>query len=128
MRSTLVGSPISPRLAVLFLQNHDHNRGLSDWWESDVTGLLTQGASRIAVMQVADLAFRSPVLERLVPGDGAIPLERLLDAILSAGFSGPFELEILGSAIESEGYESAIRRSFSYLTALLAGPDQPLVG
>jgi sugar phosphate isomerase/epimerase len=79
-------------------------------------------------MQVADLAFRAPVLERLVPGDGALPLGQLLDATLAAGFSGPFELEILGSAIESEGYESAIRRSFSYLTALLAGPDQPLVG
>ena len=98
------------------------------WWEADVAGLLTQGASRIAVMQVADLAFRAPVLERLVPGDGALPLGQLLDATLAAGFSGPFELEILGSAIESEGYESAIRRSFSYLTALLAGPDQPLVG
>jgi sugar phosphate isomerase/epimerase len=98
------------------------------WWEPDVGGLLAHAASRIAVLQVADLAFGAPVLERLVPGDGSIPLQRLLDATVSAGFSGPFELEILGSAIENEGYEGAIRRSLAYLTTLLAGPERALVG
>jgi hypothetical protein len=38
---------------------------------------------------------------------------------MEAGFTGPFELEIIGSPIENEGYESAIRRSFTYLTKLL---------
>jgi sugar phosphate isomerase/epimerase len=98
------------------------------WWEPDVVGLLAHAASRVAVVQVADLAFGAPVLERLVPGDGALPLGRLLGATLAAGFPGPFELEILGSAIENEGYEGAIGRSLSYLTALLAGPDRALVG
>jgi sugar phosphate isomerase/epimerase len=98
------------------------------WWEPDVAGLLAHAASRVAVVQVADLAFGAPVLERLVPGDGALPLGRLLAATLAAGFPGPFELEILGSAIESEGYEGAIQRSLAYLTALLAGPDRALVG
>ncbi len=91
------------------------------WWEPRLAEVLAQGAPRIAVLQVADLAFRAPVLERLVPGDGSIALGGLLSAILEAGFPGPFELEILGSAIENEGYEKAIRRSFEYLTRLLAG-------
>jgi sugar phosphate isomerase/epimerase len=91
------------------------------WWEPRVEDVLTQGAARIVVLQVADLAFRAPVLERLVPGDGSVVLDTLLSAVVQAGFPGPFELEILGSAIESEGYESAIRRSFEYLTRLLAG-------
>ncbi len=91
------------------------------WWEPHVADVLRQGVQRIAVVQVADLAFRGPVLERLVPGDGSIALGRLLSPLLDADFPGPFELEILGSAIESEGYESAIRRSFEYLTRLLAG-------
>lgn len=91
------------------------------WWEPDVADVLRQGEPRIAVLQVADLAFRAPVLERLVPGDGSIAVGRLLSALLDAAFPGPFELEILGGAIESEGYEDAIRRSFGYLTRLLAG-------
>jgi len=90
------------------------------WWEPEVAAVLSGGAPRIAALQVADLAFRAPVLERLVPGDGSISLEPLLAAVLRAGYPGPFELEILGSAIESEGYENAIRRSFEYLTSLLA--------
>jgi sugar phosphate isomerase/epimerase len=90
------------------------------WWEPEIERLLAEGASRIAVVQVADLAFRAPVLERLVPGDGAIRLGAFLDAPIEAGFGGPFELEIIGSDVENEGYESAIRRSFTYLTRLLA--------
>ena len=93
------------------------------WWESDVVGLLSAGASagRFAVVQVADLAFDGPVLERLVPGDGEVPIGSMLEATLAAGFPGPFELEIIGGAIEREGYESCIERSLAYLTALLAG-------
>jgi sugar phosphate isomerase/epimerase len=91
------------------------------WWEPDVAGLLAAGAPLFAAVQVADLAFGAPVLERLVPGDGAVPIASMLAMTLEAGFGGPFELEIIGSAIESEGYESAIGRSLAYLSALLAG-------
>ena len=96
------------------------------WWESDVAGL-PAGAPRFAVVQVADLAFDAPVLERLVPGDGMVPIGSMLAATLAAGFPGPFELEIIGGAIEREGYESSIERSLAYLTALLAGSWQPLI-
>jgi sugar phosphate isomerase/epimerase len=90
------------------------------WWEPGIEEVLAGGAPRIAVIQVADLAFGAPVLERLVPGDGAIRLASFLAAPLEAGFGGPIELEIIGSAIEEEGYEGAIRRSFAHLTRLLA--------
>jgi sugar phosphate isomerase/epimerase len=98
------------------------------WWEPDVGDLLTTGATRFAVLQVADLAFGAPVLERLVPGAGVLPLFDLIGAALRGGFTGPFELEIIGSAIDAEGYEDAIRRSFAHLTTLLAGREPPLVG
>jgi sugar phosphate isomerase/epimerase len=97
------------------------------WWEPGVGELLAAGAPRFAVLQVADLAFGAPVLERLVPGDGALPLAALMGAAAGAGFAGPFELEIIGSAIDAEGYEDAIRRSFAHITALLAGREPPLV-
>jgi sugar phosphate isomerase/epimerase len=97
------------------------------WWEPDVAGLLSAGAAAgsFAVVQVADLAFDAPVLERLVPGDGMVPIGSMLATTLAAGFAGPFELEIIGGGIEREGYESCIERSLAYLTALLAGSGGP---
>ena len=46
--------------------------------------------------------------DRRVPGDGDIPLARLLRILVDAGYAGAFELELVGPAIEDEGYESAI--------------------
>jgi sugar phosphate isomerase/epimerase len=97
------------------------------WWEPGFVGLLSSGAPHFAVVQVADLAFGAPVLERLVPGDGAVPIGSMLAATVAGGFPGPFELEIIGSAIEHEGYESAIARSLTHLTSLLALADTALV-
>lgn len=90
------------------------------WWEPDLTDLLAAGASRFALLQVADLAFTQPVFERLVPGDGELRLEAMIHAAVAGGFEGPFEVEILGAAIEAEGYEGALRRSFEYLQSLVA--------
>jgi len=95
------------------------------WWEPGLAGLLTRGAPHFAVMQVADLALDAPVLERLVPGDGGLPIGSMLAAAIEAGFGGPFELELIGSRIESEGYERAVERSLSWLTAVLAGDTDP---
>jgi len=93
------------------------------WWEPGVLELYSAAAPRCASLQVADLALDAPVLERLVPGDGHVHLGALIGAALGGGYGGPFELEILGGAIEAEGYESAIRRSLDHLTTLLASAD-----
>jgi sugar phosphate isomerase/epimerase len=100
------------------------------WWEPDLADQLVAGAPRFAVFQVADLAFGGPVLERLVPGDGEIPLGPILTAAVAAGFEGPFEIEILGRAIEDEGYEEAIRRSYQHIQGILsrAPAFSPLTG
>jgi sugar phosphate isomerase/epimerase len=90
------------------------------WWEPGAAALLRDAAARVAVMQVADLCLRAPVLERRVPGEGDIDLPVLLDAAVDGGFDGPFEIEILGASMEELGYEEAIRRSLTYLTAVLA--------
>jgi sugar phosphate isomerase/epimerase len=57
---------------------------------------------------------------RLVPGDGAIPLERLLAQLLDAGYPGPFDLELLGPEIDREGPDAALRRGADWLRAALA--------
>ncbi|HEX3566113.1 MAG TPA: sugar phosphate isomerase/epimerase family protein [Acidimicrobiales bacterium] len=90
------------------------------WWEPDLAELLAAAAPRFALFQVADLAFGGPVLERLVPGDGELPLGPILTAAAAGGFEGPFEVEILGQAVEDEGYDAAIRRSYQHIQGLLA--------
>jgi sugar phosphate isomerase/epimerase len=54
-----------------------------------------------------------------VPGDGDIPLASILRNLDAAGYGGAFELELVGPQIESEGYESAIRRAIDRSDALL---------
>jgi sugar phosphate isomerase/epimerase len=56
---------------------------------------------------------------RLVPGDGDIPLARLLGQLLDAGYEGVFDLELIGPRIDEEGYGPASRRAVERLGALL---------
>lgn len=94
------------------------------WWEPGLDELLAEGAGRFAAVQIADLAFSGPVLERVVPGDGRLGLGQLMATVTAAGFVGPFELELIGQAIDDEGYEPALRRSLGHLQGLL-DPGSP---
>jgi sugar phosphate isomerase/epimerase len=102
------------------------------WWEPGLADLLAEGVSMFATVQIADLDLTTPVLERVVPGDGGMALGALVDTLLGAGYPGPFELELIGRSIEDEGYEPALLRSLLHLDGLLraspgpgggAGPD-----
>lgn len=89
------------------------------WWEPGLLEGFRAAAPRCASLQVADLALDQPVLERLVPGDGQVPIPAMLAAAASGGFGGPFELELIGSAIEAEGYEGAIGRALAQVSSWL---------
>jgi hypothetical protein len=54
-----------------------------------------------------------------VPGDGAIPIKRMLDWALAAGYGGAFELELLGPRIEKEGYLEATTRAVANIEKIL---------
>ena len=71
-------------------------------------------------MQISDYVIGTTQTgDRAVPGDGNIPLERLIRVVLDAGYRGAFDLEVLGPRIESEGYPSAVRRSVERVSELL---------
>lgn len=92
------------------------------WWrtERDLPRTLREGADAIALVQVSDCAVGATSMPcRLVPGDGAIPLERLLEQLLEAGYRGPFDLELLGPEIGREGPGRALRRGADWLRAAL---------
>lgn len=91
------------------------------WYESGLPRLFRENADRFCIVQVSDFLIDEPLRNnRRVPGDGSMPLEWLIGEVLEAGYSGYFEIEVLGPAIEQEGYESAMRRSVGWLGERLA--------
>jgi sugar phosphate isomerase/epimerase len=44
-------------------------------------------------------------------GDGDIPLRRICSALADAGYDGWYDIELLGPAIEAEGYEAVVPRA-----------------
>jgi sugar phosphate isomerase/epimerase len=90
------------------------------WAERALGETVRQGADRIRLVQVSDFRVGTIVSsQRLVPGDGDIPLHRILGDLLDAGYDGMFELELIGDAIVDEGYDRAIPRAVERLDALL---------
>ena len=78
----------------------------------------------IKLVQVSDFIVGTrDTPNRVVPGDGDIPLRRILGDVLRAGYDGAFDLELIGPRIEEEGYESAIR---AYTKALTLVPTAHL--
>jgi len=91
------------------------------WAERDLQRTIVDGIDRIGIVQVSDFAVGTlSTPNRLVPGDGDIPLARIIGWLLAAGYDGVFDLELVGPRIEEEGYRSALSRSCDYLSALLS--------
>jgi sugar phosphate isomerase/epimerase len=91
------------------------------WAERDLARTVRDAIDRVRLVQVSD--FRIGTIassQRLVPGDGDIPLRRILGDVVAAGYEGVFELELIGDAIVEEGYDDAIPRAIRNLDALLA--------
>ena len=90
------------------------------WAERNLSATLEDGMDVIRLVQVSDYAIgTTSTPDRLVPGDGDVPLHRILGQALAAGYEGAFELELVGPRIDAEGYASAIGRSVERLSALL---------
>jgi sugar phosphate isomerase/epimerase len=89
--------------------------------ERDLPWTISLSADVLAHVQLSDFVIGSLCTpDRAVPGDGDIPLDAIVGAVLESGYEGAFELEMVGPRIEEEGYASAIRRGVDYLDALLS--------
>ena len=92
------------------------------WAERGLDETIGAAIDRISVVQVSDYAIGTHCTpDRLVPGDGDIPLARILGALLDAGYTGDFDLELVGPRIEREGYRSAVPRAIDAVGELLDG-------
>jgi sugar phosphate isomerase/epimerase len=82
------------------------------WVERRLYDNIRRRRARIGVVQISD--FRVGTLtasERVVIGDGDIPLRRLCAALAAGGYDGWYDIELLGPAIEAEGYAAVVPRA-----------------
>jgi sugar phosphate isomerase/epimerase len=90
------------------------------WAERGLDATIREHVDRIRLVQVSDFKVGTIASsQRLVPGDGDIPLARILRTLVDAGYRGMFELELIGDAIANEGYDAAIPRAMDALDRLL---------
>jgi sugar phosphate isomerase/epimerase len=84
------------------------------WIERRLYDNIQRRPQRIGVVQVSDFKVGTfSASERVVIGDGDIPLRRICTALAAAGYDGWYDIELLGPAIEAEGYEAVVRRAIA---------------
>jgi sugar phosphate isomerase/epimerase len=92
----------------------------SCWTEAGLRESIERSMKRCHLVQVADFVLGDRSFPcRAVPGDGAIPLARIIGWILEAGYRGAFDLELMGPRIDKEGHCEAVRRTTEWLGELL---------
>ncbi len=102
----------SPALGVVLELNNA-------WIERGLYANIRERTDRIALVQVSDFKVGTTAAsERVVIGDGDIPLRRLVRALADAGYAGWWDIELIGPAIEREGYEAVVPRAVAAFHAL----------
>lgn len=90
------------------------------WTEAGLRESIERAMPRCGVVQVCDYVYGDRALpSRAVPGDGAIPVRRIIEWILRAGYRGVFDLELIGPRIDAEGHVRAVRRAADNVGAIL---------
>lgn len=90
------------------------------WGEAGLAQLFRRAMPITKLVQVSDYVLGDRVAPcRAVPGDGAVPLQRLISDLLDAGYEGLFDLELVGPRIDNEGSAAASLRAVEWLSELL---------
>ncbi len=94
------------------------------WAERGLATTIRDHVDVLRLVQISDYAVGTlSTPNRLGPGDGDIPIARILGDLVTAGYSGPFDLELIGPAIEAEGYDRSLPRAVAALEHLLHACD-----
>ena len=90
------------------------------WADAGLDELIDRAVSRCGLVQVSDYVLGDRAVPgRAVPGDGVIPLVRLLGRLIESGYQGLFDIEILGPRIDAQGHLAAVARSVERLETIL---------
>jgi len=92
------------------------------WVDADIEQAIAEAGPLISLIQISDYVYGDRGLPcRAVPGDGAIPFERLVPAFAAAGFDGYYDLEIIGPRLQAEGEEEGLARAADHIARCLEG-------
>lgn len=86
------------------------------WFDADIEAAIAAAAPHCRLVQVSDYVAGDRGLPcRAVPGDGMVPLSRLIPPILATGYRGWFDIEVIGPRLDSEGPEAGLTRALAHL-------------
>ena len=81
------------------------------WWDNNLFEQIDRASSRIFGVHINDFKKDTQsFLDQGVPGEGVIPLRRILDAIEKAGWEGMYSIEIFSDRTAAEDYGDLLRR------------------
>ena len=90
------------------------------WFDSDFEQALAAACPISPVAQISDYVYGDRGLPcRAVPGDGAVPFERLVPLMVQSGFTGWWDLEVIGPRLQAEGEEAGLERAAAFIGGLL---------
>ncbi len=69
------------------------------WQNANLAQAIEEAGTSIFVVQISDWRTPRSFLDRLVPGQGAIPLADFLRAVRATGFAGAYSVEIFSSNV-----------------------------
>jgi sugar phosphate isomerase/epimerase len=90
------------------------------WIDADIEAAIAQAAPISPLAQISDYVYGDRGLPcRAVPGDGAVPYERIVPLMVGAGFAGWWDLEIIGPRLAAEGQVAGLERAAAHIGGLL---------
>ncbi|WP_156841895.1 sugar phosphate isomerase/epimerase family protein [Novosphingobium aquimarinum] len=91
------------------------------WQNAGIEGAIARAGNRIFTVQASDWRAPRSFADRIVPGAGVIPLDRLIAATRKAGYDKPWVVEIFSNDVADSLYEtdleSVIQQSRAGMTA-----------
>ncbi len=80
------------------------------WQNADIHSAIRDCGPKIFVVQISDWRTPRSFLDRLVPGQGEIPLPEFLRAVHDAGFRGAYSVEIFSSGVPNALWDSDLEQ------------------
>ena len=100
---------VDQALDVIEASGSDHVGLCLDYWNiwqnADIGAAIARAGDRIFTVQASDWRIPRSFADRLVPGDGTIPLPALITATRRAGYDGPWVVEIFSNDVTDSLYE-----------------------